>query len=111
MGVRVEVRVGVRVGVRFALGSFGFSFIEYIHAASFSIWCEREIVDVNIFWFHWMRHCSVACDGAAGKLQGRGRRRFRWAWLEQQGSCRGEGGGGFVEARECSGVFSVHSGQ
>ena len=39
----VRVRVGVRV--RFAFCSFGFSLQEYIHAASFSMWCERERVD------------------------------------------------------------------
>ena len=40
---------------------------------------------------------------------------FSGAGLEQQGSCGGEGGGGCcrgaAEARQCSGVFSVHSGQ
>ena len=35
----------VRVRVRFAFCSFGLSFIEYTHAASFSTWCEREIFD------------------------------------------------------------------
>ena len=32
----------IRVRVRFAFCSFGFSFTEYIHAASFSMWCVRE---------------------------------------------------------------------
>ena len=39
-GVRVKCRVRVRV--RFAFCSFGFSSTEYIHAASFSMWCDRE---------------------------------------------------------------------
>ena len=43
--VRVRVRVGVRV--RFAFCSFGFSFTEYIHAASFSMWCESVRVCVD----------------------------------------------------------------
>ena len=36
-------RVKVRVRVRFVFCSFRFSFTEYIHAASVSMWCEREI--------------------------------------------------------------------
>ena len=38
-----------------------------------------------------------------------------WTGREQQRRCGGEGGGGYcrgaAEARECSCVFSVHSGQ
>ena len=41
-GVRVRDGVRVRVRLRFAFCSFGFSFTEYIHTASFSMWCERE---------------------------------------------------------------------
>ena len=37
-----EVRVRVGVRVRFAFCSLGFSFTEYIHVASFSMWCVRE---------------------------------------------------------------------
>ena len=38
---------------------------------------------------------------------------FSGPGLEQQGSCGGEGGycRGAPEVRECSSVFSVHSGQ
>ena len=37
--VRVMVRDRVRVRVRFSFRSFEFSFTEYIHTASFSMWC------------------------------------------------------------------------
>ena len=37
--VGLRVRVRVRARVRFAVCSLGFSFTEYIHASSFSIWC------------------------------------------------------------------------
>ena len=43
----------------------------------------RELMPCLI-WFHWMRRCDVACVGAAGKLQGRGRRRFGRAWLDSR---------------------------
>ena len=33
------------VRVRFVFCRFGFSFTEYIHATSFSMWCERERFD------------------------------------------------------------------
>ena len=36
--VKVRIRIRIRVRVRFAFRSLGFSFIEYIHAASFSMW-------------------------------------------------------------------------
>ena len=39
--------VRVRVRVRFAFCSLGFSFTEYIHAASFSMWCMVERVDAT----------------------------------------------------------------
>ena len=46
--------------------------------------------------------------------EGRGPRRVGGAGLKQQESCREEGSGGCcrgaAEARECSAVFSVHSG-
>ena len=40
-GVRVRVQAMVRV--RFTLCSFGFSFIEYIHATSFSMWSMVKV--------------------------------------------------------------------
>ena len=61
----VGVRVTVRVRVRFAFCSLDFGFTEYIAAASFSMWCERELM-LHLIWFHWMRHCDGACVGALG---------------------------------------------
>ena len=106
MRVRVRVRVRIRGRVRFAFCSFGFSFTESIHAASFSMWCERKSGDAICFG-------STRC-GAAMELV-----------LEQQRNCRADGGGGLegpgwssseaageraaagaAEARECAGVFS-----
>ena len=43
--IRAMVRAMARLRIRFAFRSFGFSFTEYIHAASCSMWCVREIVD------------------------------------------------------------------
>ena len=52
-----RVRVRVRVRVRFVFCGLGFGFTEYIHAASVSIGCERELM-LYLIWFHWMRCCD-----------------------------------------------------
>ena len=43
----MKFRLRVRVRVRFAFFVLGFSFTEYMHAASFGMWCEsvRERLD------------------------------------------------------------------
>ena len=51
---------------------------------------EKELM-LYLIWFHWMRRCDGACLGAAGKLQGRGRRQVGGTRLKQYGSCTGEG--------------------
>ena len=55
---------------------------------------RKSVLMLYLIWFHWMRRCDRACVGAAGKLQGRGRRRVVAAGKLRrvlQRGCRGEG--------------------
>ena len=64
-----------------------------------------------LIWLHWMRRCDVAYVGAEGGCRAEGGGGLEgpgWSSKEAAGE---RAAAGAVEARECSGVFSVHSGQ
>ena len=64
--VRRSLRVRVRVRVRFAFCSLVFSFTQYIHEASFSMWCVCELM------LYWEAAGESAAASAAEGLQRRG---------------------------------------